>query len=309
MTGQAPMRAVVRTPGTCGELAQGVLRERHFHVTCPIDLFSTVTVELASGTGRVSGPVDSPKAIRAAELTLQWVDRRDLDAIVSISSPLPRGKGMASSTADVAGAIVGVAVATGQRISATDISRIALEVEPSDGLMFPGIVAFDHRAGRLYEPLGHAPAMSVLVLQFEGVVDSVTFNTENKSTFFADLEPYWREAMALIREGMRRGDIQLLARGATLDAVTYADIVPQPNLPPVLALAKETGALGVNLAHSGTVMGLLFPPNEPTLVAHAEQLAITRFPGLERAYRHKLTDGGVRVVHVAAPQEGSVEPT
>ncbi len=114
--------------------------------------------------------------------------------------------------------------------------------------------------------------------------------------------------MALIREGMRRGDIQLLAKGATLDAMTYADVVPQPNLPPVLALAKETGALGVNIAHSGTVMGLLFPPNEPALVAHAEQLATTRFSNLERAYRHKLTDGGVRVVQVPSAQERPVGP-
>ena len=56
--------ATVRTPGTCGELVQGTRAGVAFHVTCPIDLYSTVTVQLPMAAGRVV-PADTRRPARA----------------------------------------------------------------------------------------------------------------------------------------------------------------------------------------------------------------------------------------------------
>ena len=102
-------------------------------------MYATATVEISRGSGRVFAPVHAPKARRAVALTLERVAHSDVDASLRLSSPLPRGKGMASSAADVS-AIAATAAALGYKDELTpeEIGRLALSIEPSDGLN-PGI--------------------------------------------------------------------------------------------------------------------------------------------------------------------------
>jgi len=167
---------MVKAPGTCGELVQGFLDGSHFLVTCPVDLYSTVSVVLYRGQPGVLGPEDCPKAIQAVCSTLAYLGKGDLTAELTIHSPLPRGKGMASSTADVAGAAAATALALGIALTPRELGALAVAVEPSDGVMFPGIALFDHREGRLAQELGPPPPMEVIVLDFGGVVDTLEFN-------------------------------------------------------------------------------------------------------------------------------------
>ena len=281
-----------RAPGTCGELVQGWIEGAHFHITCPIDIYATARVELFEGPAGVRGPSDCPKALQAVRLTLETLGVSNLAAHLSVESPLPRGKGMASSTADVAAAIAATGAALGKTLSPDEIAGIALRVEPSDGLMFPGIALFDHKHGTHRELLGEPPPMCVLVLDFAGAVDTLEFNAHDLSSALKEREPRWREAAGLVRQGIRQGDLRDIGLGATLDSLAFAEIVPRPQLQAVLALAKEAGALGINTAHSGMVMGLLLPPDGEVL-ARARRLALERFPPLEGAYPCTLVGGGV----------------
>src|SRR5712692_8205418 len=64
---QSPtMKAKIRVPGTCGEFVQGMLDGRHFLVSCPIDLYSTVSVDLLAEGPSIHCPPERPKAWRAA---------------------------------------------------------------------------------------------------------------------------------------------------------------------------------------------------------------------------------------------------
>ena len=40
------MKSTFRAPGACGELVQGTINNINFLITCPINIFSYVTVEL-----------------------------------------------------------------------------------------------------------------------------------------------------------------------------------------------------------------------------------------------------------------------
>ena len=284
-------RGVASAPGTCGELAQGVLDGTPVMATCPIDLFSTATVELSEGTGRVRGPVSLPKACRAVELTLTLMGRGDVDARLSIESPLPRRKGMASSTADIVAAIGATAAALNAEISIFRQAELALAIEPSDGVMLPGIALFDHRDGRIARSLGDPPDMRVLVLEFAGVIDTESFNAVDRGTDLQRQAARFRDALELIAKGLESGDCKLVGRGATQSALAHQALLPKPQLPTVLALGQTAGAVGVNVAHSGTAMGLLFDGN--TDRSAAEDEARKRFPDLTAVHDRRLIGGGL----------------
>lgn len=214
LAGHAVARGAAATPGTCGELAQGLLDDRLLMVTCPVDLFATAAVELSQGVGRVVAPPGSPKTARAVRLSLSYLGRGDLDARVGIESPLPRGKGMASSTADIVAAVNAVAAALGARLSAREQADLALDVEPSDGVMIPGVALFDHRHGQIAESLGQPPRMRVLVLEFTGTVHTQAFNSVDRTELIGPQAARFREAVELIRAGLKGGDPQLIGERA-----------------------------------------------------------------------------------------------
>lgn len=284
-------RAAVKVPGTCGELVQGTLEGIPFHVSCPVDIYSTVEVKLSEGPGQLGCPADSPKAAAALQVFLA---RRSCDGTggrMSIRSNLPRGKGMASSTADVAGAIYAAGQALGREASPHEAARLALEVEPSDGSLFPNLVLFDHRGGRLWEDLGPCPPIEIVVLDFGGEVDTVAFNHCDRSALLRETEPQVAAALALVRQGLAQEDPGLVGQGATLSALANQHILFKPQLAAVLEAAEEIEALGVNVAHSGTVLGVLLDPGRhyaPEACAWLKR----RLPGLVSALCCRLVGGG-----------------
>lgn len=280
-------------PGTCGELAQGMLDGVTFLVTCPIDLYATANVELLKGDGNVVAPMSSPKAMRAVRLTLEYLGLADrTDARLYLDSPLPRGKGMASSTADVVASVAATANAANIPISKEEIAQIALKIEPSDGVMFSGIAQFDHRQGSLAQELGDPPPMQVVVLDFGGTVDTLRFNGLDVTKALASSEGVLREAVNMISRGIAEYDVEMIGAGSTMSARANQAILRKPQLEEVIALASEAGAAGVNVAHSGTVIGMLFEDDDD-LAQRAVSLAWQKLPGLEAVLHHRVIGGGV----------------
>ena len=62
-------------------------------------------------------------------------------------------------------------------------------------------------------------------------------------------------------EAVRRGDAGTVGRVAMASAEINHRRLPKPGFEEVVALGGECGAVGVSVAHSGTVMGLLFDPD------------------------------------------------
>lgn len=289
-------RAIVSAPGTCGELAQGMLEETMVMITCPIDLFATATVEVSPGAGLVDGPADSPKATRAVGMFLERMGRTDLDARLHLQSPIPRRKGMASSTADVVAAIGAAAASLSEEVSARQVAEVALAIEPSDGTMLPGVALFAHRSGRIARSLGHPPAMRILVLEFADEVDTEVFNQVDRRGILRSQSELFGEAVGLIAAGIENRDGHLIGQGATLNALAYQGVFPNPHFDPVLDLARTVGSVGVNVAHSGTVLGILFL-DDSRQVASAARRARETLSGLTGAHLHRLIGGGIKPVH------------
>ena len=262
-------------------------------VTCPIDMYSVATAEVVQGDAEVSGPEDSPKAVRAVRATLDYLHEKDVDVRLRLDSSLPRGKGMASSTADVAAAAVATASALSRELRPEQVAEISLGVEPSDGVMFPHITLFDHRNGTVSRVLGQPPPMSVVILDFGGSVDTLEFNMVDKWELLERLEPDMEMAVSLIEEGLRSGDPGRIGRGATRSAVANQQVLFNPHLDAVLELSREANAVGVNVAHSGAVIGMLFT-DDAMLVEQAAALARRGLPGLQSVLCRTIVGGGVK---------------
>lgn len=291
--------ARVLMPGGCGELVQGTLDGVPFLVTCPIDRWSQVAVRLSEdGEWRILA--DSPKAATAVRAALDYFGCPERGGCLEISSTLPRGKGYASSTADTAGAIYALAYALGRTVTPRTVARLALEVEPSDSVMFPGLALMDHRTGQGFEPLGDAPDLDLVVVDEGGTVDTLAFNRLDRRHLLRALAPQHREALDVLRRGLCDGDPAAIGHAATLSALAHQRILPKALLPEMLVLCREIGALGVCVAHSGTLLGLMLDPTRHDVHGIAgyvrRRLSPAAWAGIQR-----IVGGGPRSVEQTIP--------
>lgn len=253
---------VVSSPGSCGEFIQGYGNGSSFMVTCPIDRYSIA--KAGSGEGEAGL---SDKSRLARDLTLARLGKTGTPVSLSLTSAIPVGKGMASSTADISAVAEATALACGEMLAPEDIASIAISIEPSDATFYKGIVQFDYRKGRLIHKLGKAPAMQILVFDCGGEIDTLAFNSR------ADLVAMQKEneqpianAMALFLDGMKTGNVDEIGKAATISAFCNQKILHKEALDLFYEAGMAAGGRGVVAAHSGTVLGLLLKKEDPAEV-------------------------------------------
>ena len=288
--------ATVRAPGVCGELAQGVIEGIHFLVTCPIDFYSRVKVEIFSDGPGVEAPEDCSKAAAAVRRTLSRLKQAKVRARLTVSNPIPRGKGMGSSSADLAAAIAATGLALGEELTPYQIAQIALSIEPTDGVMIPGVALFDHRAGFIRESLGPPPPMEIVALDLGGTVDTVQFNMVDRFSRWQAVGDETTEALRLLRQGIAEQNPVLVGQGASISAQASQNVLAKPRLAEVKEFADSVGAVGINVGHSGTIMGVLLDARERRgkSIYHKAQEA---FPDADTVYHFRLLGGGVQRVN------------
>ena len=287
--------ATVRAPGVCGELAQGMLGSNYFLVTCPVDFFARVRVELYHDPIGINVPPHCPKTASAVLRTLEYLGYGHLGARISISNPIPRSKGFGSSSADLSAAIAATGLALGIELTPAQIGQLAVDVEPTDGVMFPGIVLFDHRDGTAMEQLGPPPPVEIVALDFGGEVDTLAFNQVDRRAQWQAVQGETGEALTLVREGLRLKDPWALGMGATRSAIAAQQVLFKPRLPDVISFAEAVGAVGVNVAHSGTAIGVLLDATQRRGKSTFRQ-ARQAFPEAEATYHLRLLGGGIQPV-------------
>ncbi|MDQ6598665.1 GHMP family kinase ATP-binding protein [Bacillus salipaludis] len=247
--------------GTFGELVQGIIDEKHFLITFPIPNLKSEAVfipnprasEMTMGDPKV-------KALKAGKILMQQFDL-PLGGSLDIRSNIPSGKGMASSSADIVAAIRAIADSYSLPITKEMISSIAAQVEPTDGVMYDEVVAYDYIHGELIEGFGTLPSFHLVGFDFGGEVDTVQFNHIEKEYKQQD-HAIFIQAYELIREGFGRRDFSLISKATTLSARVNQKILPKPFFYEFEKLAQDYQG-GIVVAHSGTVMGILLDGNLP----------------------------------------------
>lgn len=247
---------VAACPGSCGEFIQGWGNGASFMATCPVDRYSVAEAVLSSHPSRLP-----EKSERARRLTLAHLGMEGTPVFVRLTSDISVGKGMASSTADISAVAQATALACGRPLTPEEIGAVAIAIEPSDATFYPGIVQFDYRKGRLLSRLGRCPAAQILIYDCGGEVDTLSFNArKNLVDLQKENEAEIGRAMELFLAGLAEKDLAKIGRAATMSAFANQKLLYKEALPAFYEAGERAGGLGVIAAHSGTVLGLLLPP-------------------------------------------------
>jgi len=285
--------AVALAPGTCGELVQGSINGRDFLITCPIDLWSKFSIFYTDHTDHLNQQKIFPKATQAIRKACEEKGATADEIGFVRESDLPIGKGMGSSTSDIVAAYGATCRLLGVKIDADEIADMALAIEPSDGLMYPGICLFDHRKGLWREPLGEAPPLDVIIIDPGGEVDTLEFNSKKDLQILnAKKEQEIIKAHDYVKEGIAEKDSEKIGRGATISAIANQEVLFKSYLEDIIKLSKQFKAMGVNVAHSGTVIGILLAEIGPHVIEAAEYIQ-KKFPQF-KIYTSKVISGGIK---------------
>jgi uncharacterized protein involved in propanediol utilization len=222
----------------------------------------------------VVGTPELIKVRRAAIYTLRELSTHPAPAKggqIEITSDIPRGIGMGSSTSDVTAAIRAVADYHGVTLSPADVGRIAVLAEcASDPIMIEDrVVLFAHRDAITLETFGdRLPPMIVIGCDTDpdgGGVDTVAFEPAEYSDRDIGVFGVLRAAL---RRAVATGDTALLGRVSTASALLNQRFLRTALLPELIELCRRCGGCGVQIAHSGTVVGLIFDPRQPVTGRH-----------------------------------------
>ncbi len=284
------MRIEVKVPGSCGELVQGSIDGEPFLVTCPVNLYTQVVVtdwdSLQTGLGW--------KAKLALARTLAYLGKRRFPWGMHLTSQLPHGKGMASSSADIAAVVIATAAACGYSISAHEIAQLAVGIEPTDGVFFDGIVRINQMTGECLEYMGRFPRLKIAVFDTGGAVDTVAFHArKDLAALNTANEQQVRAAMEMLQ---RPYTVEHIAAAAAGSALANQTILAKEALADILLDVCNLGALGVNTAHSGTVLGVLFSPMDSVeSVTERAKIVAQKYPHLKYMRQVELIAGGYTI--------------
>jgi len=284
-----------KCPASCGELFQGYINGSNKLISYPINLFSHVTLEEGYSTKD-----KYPKVYKGIEKTFKYFNydsKKDCGLKINISSDIPRGKGMASSTADLAATILATVKYLGKEIKEEEIATICTEVEPTDSIIFSQLTLFDYIKGDYIKKYKGSLGCRVLCLEGKGVIDTISFHKAlSKSDSNGRLEDH-KKALEYIEKGLDRQDMISIGKGATLSAFINQKYLYKKKLHSLNSLALKCGAYGLNIAHSGTVIGILYKEKSFDKESFLFQLnKVISFNNYSRIMDYEIISGGPKFI-------------
>lgn len=254
-------------PAHHGELLQGVItdsgRPTSALVTLPVALEGArATFSAVAGDGPVVvHPADKVHARHAAERLLHHLRREHgapaVTGVLRVHSTLPVGIGMGSSSADVLASLRAVADALQSLPGPDALCEHAASVEGACDPLghLPEVVLFAQREGRVVEHLGPSlPPLVVLSCETGGGRPVETLSCPPP---LAGHAATYDDLRARLRGALRTGDTAEVGAVATASAELNQERLPKAELPRLVTACREHGGIGVQVAHSGNVAGVL----------------------------------------------------
>ena len=312
-----PHPITAQCPGSCGEFLQGWMDGSEKLISYAIDCYSQVTLTPgAADDGHAAFRRHHP---RAWELVMDLVEKHvgvsfsqeacshetfSPDApgqnlfpvTLTLDSQLPRAKGMASSTADLAATAAAVLTWLRQPFDSDTLTRYCTRLEATDSILHRQLALMDPLTGTVSRRYDKLPPLEVLVLEGTAVVETAGFRRENHARHREAQQEELAEALHLFEKGLVQEDMETLAAACWISARANQYFYALPGLETLHHLARRHGAWGLNIAHSGSTVALLHHPQAFRLQAflddwHREPAATRYFP----PRRHRLIPGGVTV--------------
>ncbi|HAU32411.1 MAG: Putative kinase involved in propanediol utilization [Desulfotomaculum sp. 46_296] len=253
-----------------GEILQGVFEEKTGHlcralITLPCNIFrAEAKFQYNTSKKLLVNPEWKNKARTAAELTLAYLDAQ-VCGNLEICSNIPLTIGLGSSTSDVTATIKSIVDAFKRKLTSKIISHLSVKAEiASDPIMFDeSSVLFAHRKGIVIEDFGMLlPPMDIVGFNSDPLSPGIETLTLPPIRYTWQEILSFRSLLGLIRTAILKQDVNLVGKVATISARINQKYLPKPKFSEIEKVVEKTGAVGLQVAHSGTVVGIIFDSTE-----------------------------------------------
>ncbi len=247
--------AEARCPASCGELIQGWILGGEKLISCPINWYSHVSI-----TEGKPLPSERPRMRQMVNLILNaFGEPTDLTKglCIELESTIPVAKGLASSTADIAATAKATAALLGQSLSHEVIAQLCVKLEPTDSTLFDCLTLFDHQTAQTQVTFQWKPDLDILLLESPLNLLTEDYHRLDRHSLLIEQADKLDASLRQFQLADAQQDYYRLGEAATLSAIACQPILPKPLFQPLLDLVEHTGIYGLNVAHSGSVIGLL----------------------------------------------------
>lgn len=281
-------------PASCGEFVQGVMDNKEYLSSYAVDIYSTAVIEEKVKDVNI-GPYKSRKAIEAVFEKFKLPLKETKNISLNIYSQIPIGKGMASSSADIGATIVATLELIKKNLSSKEISRLAATIEPTDSIYMESNSIFDPLTGEVIKELGTIKNSRVVILEPNKTLN--TMKIRNKSNYIEiknNNKKIIKEAFYYLEEGIKKNNLYDIGRACTMSSLANENIDKKEGLHKIIEIASNYGAYGVNIAHSGTVVGIIIDKsmNDIKLIELLKQNNINSI--YDKIYTLDIINGGIR---------------
>lgn len=244
-------------PASCGEIIQGNLTDGEFLTSYTINKFSTVLIKRDNLNIR---PRCSQKTILAVENFFEdFGERNELkDISIYINSDIPRSKGMSSSTADIGAALGACMSYLNITLDSEDLTKRAAKIEPTDSIYYENLTYINPLTGNKIEDIGKLSDLDVIILEPDETVET---SDMRKISSYEDYKSKnintYKEIFKNLKDSIEKNDMKKMGETAIKSAFLNQKLLYKPHLEDIVEASLLSGAFGVNIAHSGSVLGIL----------------------------------------------------
>jgi L-threonine kinase len=260
------MGYAVKIYSRIGELLQGVLPDGgDFLVSgLPSGLFFSEAEIVGPSSGDIVSPSPSetalpPKAQRALALFCQqYIPAGAQLPGIRLHSSTPPGKGLSSSSTDILSVLSVINEHWAAGCSPEDLYRIAAAVEPTDPCLSDEILLFRQGIG-IAERCVTLPPMTILYFDADPDRQIETLDITRPRTPGAGR--YFDWLLRKFLQAAESGDYAMLFDSITDSAEYNQTVLSLHRFDDYVRIARSAG-VGLMVAHSGTIAGLLTRPEE-----------------------------------------------
>ncbi|WP_059359040.1 GHMP family kinase ATP-binding protein [Parachlamydia acanthamoebae] len=259
--------------GVFGEFLQGVgCDDQPFLITSPVKIYSIASFVFDDSLKKIE--VSNPDKNKCQMMVDKICEKYQLKkgGAVSVETHFPVGKGLGSSSADLVAVAKVLSNAYTLNLNSLDIEDAIRGIEPTDGVMYPGIVSYYYKQVKLNKVLGKLKDAVILGVDEGGAIDTLEYNRVSR-TYGKKIKETYDYLHAVIEKAVVKNDISIIGHVATQSGGLNQQFNPKKLFKEFNEISAKLSLPGVVVAHSGTYIGFLVDKRHPMFIKKIRELA------------------------------------
>ncbi|CKJ40898.1 GHMP family kinase ATP-binding protein [Streptococcus pneumoniae] len=257
-----------------GEIIQGIFTDSCEHevsalVTLPFNLmYSEAKFQIIEGMREI---YVLPKSKKFSQETIDYLkDKYKLynkGGIIELTSNIRETKGYGSSTVDICCIISVISKTFALNITEDKMAKIAQKIEKaSDSTMYiDKCILFQQREAIVKKEYTHKLPKMIIVGVDTDVNSKVITSDLEVPDYSLEEKKMLNQALRYFEESLLTESVDSLGEAATISAKINQKYLKKPKFKELLEIKNKSAALGLQIAHSGTLAGLIFSPEPKDL--------------------------------------------